>query len=102
MALLQTSPAVDKGTAAGQVTDPAVDQRGAGFVRPSDFLAVPNVADASDIGAFEVQSSDQPPVTQPPAAGSTGKRAAALKKCKKKKSKKAKKKCRKKAVKLPV
>lgn len=35
-------------------------------------------------------------------ANATGKRAAALKKCKKKKSKKARKKCRKRARKLPV
>jgi len=37
-----------------------------------------------------------------PAASETGKRAAALKKCKKKKSKKKRKKCRRKARRLPV
>jgi hypothetical protein len=43
-----------------------------------------------------------PPTPTPPAAGQTGQRAAALKKCKKKKSAKARKKCKKKANKLPV
>jgi hypothetical protein len=38
----------------------------------------------------------------PPAAGPTGQRAAALKKCKKKKSAKARKKCKAKAKKLPL
>jgi hypothetical protein len=37
-----------------------------------------------------------------PAAGETGKRVAALKKCKKKKSKKARKKCKKRARRLTV
>jgi hypothetical protein len=37
-----------------------------------------------------------------PSAGQTGRRAAALKRCKKKRSKKARKKCRKKAKKLPL
>jgi hypothetical protein len=46
------------------------------------------------------QTGTTPSTTSPPAA--TGKRAAALKKCKGKKSKKAKKNCKKKAKKLPV
>ena len=40
--------------------------------------------------------------TPPPSTGSTGRRAAALKRCAKIKSKKKKKKCKKKALKLPV
>jgi hypothetical protein len=42
----------------------------------------------------------EPP--KPPSLGPTGRRAAALKKCKKKKSKKARKKCRKRAKLLPL
>jgi DNA-binding beta-propeller fold protein YncE len=43
-----------------------------------------------------------PPCSDPALPGPTGKRAAALKKCKKKHSKKKRKKCRKRARKLPV
>jgi hypothetical protein len=46
------------------------------------------------------EAESQP--TPPAAAGPTGQRAAALKKCKKKHSRKARKKCRKKAALLPV
>jgi hypothetical protein len=46
-ALLPGSPAIDAGTSAGLLAD----QRG--FTRPFDVPATPNVADASDIGAFE-------------------------------------------------
>jgi CSLREA domain-containing protein len=99
IALLPGSPMIDKGSNAGQ-TSPGIDQRGSN--RPSDFLAVPNTANGTDIGAFELLSPDQPPANPPPAAGPTGQRAAALKKCKKKKSKKARTKCKKKAKKLPV
>ncbi len=102
MALLSTSPAVDAGTVAGQVTDPGVDQRGAGFPRPLDHPSKPNVADGSDIGAFEAALPPvTPPPPAPPAGGPTGLRAAALQKCKKKKGKKRKK-CKKKALQLPV
>jgi hypothetical protein len=53
---------------------------------------------------FDVRMTgpDPNPAQPAPATGSTGKRAAALKKCKKKKSKQARAKCRKKAKKLPV
>jgi hypothetical protein len=56
MALAATSPAVDQGSAPGQLTD----QRG--VLRPIDFPAIPNPnvskADGSDIGAFELQPSN--------------------------------------------
>jgi Ca2+-binding RTX toxin-like protein len=55
MALPPTSPAVDQGTRAGTSSD----QRGQ--VRPLDYLGVPSStapgADASDIGAFELQGT---------------------------------------------
>ncbi len=89
MALPGGSPAVDKGTNAGQILTPTLDQRG--FTRPS--------GNGTDIGAFELQI---PPPAPPPAAGPTGLRAAALKKCRKKKSAKKRKKCRQRARKLPV
>ena len=59
-AILQSSPAVDKGTAAGATAD----QRG--LSRPADFASIANASpgDGSDIGAFELRV---PPVTQPPA-----------------------------------
>jgi CSLREA domain-containing protein len=99
LALQTGSPMIDTGSNAGQST-PGIDQRG--LSRPSDFFAIPNTTDGTDIGAFELQSPDKPPATNPPAAGPTGQRAAALKKCKKKKSAKARKKCKRKARRLPV
>jgi hypothetical protein len=52
LALAPNSPALDKGSAFGLVTD----QRG--VPRPSDFPSIPNTAggDGSDIGAFELQA----------------------------------------------
>jgi glucose/arabinose dehydrogenase len=47
-------------------------------------------------------SSPEPPLLQPSTSGPTGKRAAALKKCKKKHKKKARKRCKKKANLLPL
>jgi hypothetical protein len=47
---------------------------------------------------FQAQAATGQRAVQPP----TGRRAAALKKCKKKHSKKSRKRCRKKAQKLPV
>jgi hypothetical protein len=100
IALQTGSPMIDAGSNAGQ-SSAGIDQRG--LARPSDFLAIANAVNGTDIGAFEVQSPVQPPATQPPATtGPTGQRAAALKKCKKKKSKKARKKCKRKAALLPV
>ena len=57
-ALLEGSPAIDKGNSFGLTTD----QRGE--ERPSDFAAVANAigGDGSDIGAFELQVPNQPPV----------------------------------------
>jgi hypothetical protein len=47
-------------------------------------------------------SSPEPPLLPPSTSGPTGKRAAALKKCKKKHKKKARKRCKKKANLLPL
>jgi CSLREA domain-containing protein len=101
IALQTGSPMIDKGSNAGQSTL-GIDQRG--LTRPSEFFSIADAANGTDIGAFEVQSLETPPVTPPPpaATGPTGQRAAALKKCKKKKSKAARKKCKKKAIKLPA
>ena len=104
IALQSGSPTIDAGLSAGETAD----QRG--IARPSDLAAVPNVADGSDIGAFEVACTvasalagcPAPPVSSPPPPAAIGLRAAALKKCKKKKSKKAGKKCKKRALELPV
>jgi CSLREA domain-containing protein len=56
-ALLEGSPAIDKGDSFGESTD----QRG--LPRPSDFVGIVNAADGngSDIGAFELQSDTTPP-----------------------------------------
>jgi hypothetical protein len=56
-ALLEGSPAIDKGDSFGESTD----QRGE--ERPSDFDTVANATDGdgSDIGAFEVQAQAPPP-----------------------------------------
>ncbi len=105
-ALNPGSPAID---AAGP-NGPTTDQRGVS--RPQ--------GSACDIGAFELASTPMPgfncagliplpppasggasPTAAVPAAGPTGQRAAALKRCKKKKGK-ARKKCKKKALKLPL
>ena len=48
------SPAIDAGSAFGLVTD----QRG--LPRPSDFTAIANAGDGSDIGAVELQAPGQP------------------------------------------
>jgi len=56
-ALLEGSPAIDKGNSFGESTD----QRG--LPRPSNFVDIVNAADGSDIGAFELQA---PPDTEPP------------------------------------
>jgi hypothetical protein len=80
------SPAINRGGSC-----PATDQRG---------LFRFNVPPC-DSGSVEVGASATPPPPAP-AAGPTGLRAAALKKCKKKKTKKKRKKCRKRAQSLPV
>jgi hypothetical protein len=62
--------------------------------------------DSYDMSAFELRISHAGPPTvvpqQQPATTATGKRKAALQKCKRKPSKKARKKCRKRALKLPA
>src|SRR5262249_45759369 len=45
------------------------DQRGPGFARRVDINLIPNVADGTDIGAFELQASEFHP--QPPAITSS-------------------------------
>jgi Ca2+-binding RTX toxin-like protein len=68
--LAQTSPAVDQGSVTGFVE---IDQRLED--RPFDFSSIPNStavgADGSDIGAFELQSSDLPPPPTDDGGGST-------------------------------
>jgi hypothetical protein len=61
IALLPGSPAIDKGTSNGLTGVLTMDQRGATFRRTFDNLAVPNAAggNATDIGAFELQSKPQ-------------------------------------------
>jgi len=97
-ALQANSPAIEAGSAFGEITD----QRG--LLRPSDDLALPTVAgsDGSDIGAFEVQGQPfpAPPVqTQPTPSPTPFAPVAPKKKCKKKKHSHkavaAKKKCKK-------
>jgi hypothetical protein len=110
MALLPGSLAIDAGSNAAQTPAfLAQDQRGS--LRPVDFAGLANgTGNGTDIGAFEAQKAcatqstpaSTCPVSNPPATGPTGKRAAALKKCKKQHSKKKRKKCRKRARKLPV
>lgn len=102
-----TSPVVDKGIASG---GPSIDQRD--MTRPVDIAALSNSAaagsDGADMGSVELTPAEATPPTPPAGAGgsdppiATGKRAAALKKCKKKKSTKAKRKCRRKAKRLPL
>jgi hypothetical protein len=62
-ALLEGSPAIDKGNSFGESTD----QRG--LVRPSNFVGIPDASggDGSDIGSFELQAPD----TTPPKVTST-------------------------------
>ena len=64
-ALLEGSPAIDKGNFFGATTD----QRG--LPRPSNFADIVNAADGSDIGAFELQAPPTPPGATPPTVIST-------------------------------
>jgi hypothetical protein len=97
-----TSPVIDAGSNAGD-TDLTHDQRG--LTRPVDFSGIPNAANGTDIGAFEVQlacAGQATPSTAcpgPPSPTPPQPMAPKKKKCKKKKGKKAsaaKKKCKKK------
>jgi hypothetical protein len=65
-ALLEGSPAIDKGNSFGATTD----QRG--LPRPSNFVGIPDASggNGSDIGAFELQQP-APPDTTPPKVMST-------------------------------
>ena len=92
--LLPGSPAIDAG-------NPATPSGVAPACATSDQRNVLRPVGARcDIGAFE-GTLPATPISQP-AAGPTGKRAAALKKCKKKKTAKARAKCKRKANKLPA
>src|SRR5215208_4018592 len=64
-ALLDGSPAIDKGNSFSATTD----QRG--LPRPSNFVDIVNAADGSDIGAFELQAPPTLPDTTPPKVTST-------------------------------
>jgi hypothetical protein len=108
IALQPTSPMIDQGTNA-DLTDPSQDQRGASFTRPVDFSGLPNAANGTDIGAFEVQqactgftqptpSTACPSPPSPPAQQQPTTSAPTKKKCKKAKkgaSSAKKKKCKK-------
>jgi hypothetical protein len=105
VALQGTSPVIDAGSNAGD-TDLTHDQRG--LTRPVDFSGIPNAANGTDIGAFEVQlacAGQATPSTAclgPPSPTPPQPVAPKKKKCKKKKGKKAsaaKKKCKKKGKK---
>lgn len=56
IALLATSPAIDKGTSNGLTGNLTTDQRGTGFSRTFDYPTIANAAggDGTDIGAFEL------------------------------------------------
>ena len=64
-ALLEGSPAIDKGKSFEATTD----QRG--LPRPSNFADIVNADDGSDIGAFELQAPPTPPGATPPTVIST-------------------------------
>jgi hypothetical protein len=56
--LATTSPAIDAGSNSKGLLS---DQRGGGFVRTFNDPGVPNAADGTDIGAFELQPPPVPP-----------------------------------------
>ena len=68
VALLDGSPAIDKGTSVGLTGSLTTDQRGTGFPRTVDDPAIPpaTAGDNTDIGAFEFQHSPAP-ITAGPA-----------------------------------
>lgn len=112
-----SSTGSEVGTADFQVftspSDPVITKIDHGLAYGStanEYLTVQRSNPAGGDDAFEIYghrlaTAPAPPPT-PPAGGETpsetGKRAAALKKCKKKKSARARRKCRKKAAKLPA
>ena len=55
IALLPTSPAIDKGTSAGLTGALSTDQRGGGFPRTVDDSSIANAGDGADVGAFEAR-----------------------------------------------
>jgi hypothetical protein len=67
-ALLEGSPAIDKGNSFGESTD----QRG--LPRPSNFVGIPDASggDGSDIGAFELQPDTTPPKVTSTVPGNGG------------------------------
>jgi hypothetical protein len=107
IALQGTSPVIDAGSNAGD-TDLSHDQRG--LNRPVDFAGLPNAANGTDIGAFEVQqacagqATPSTECTQPPGPTPTQPTTPTptKKKCKKKGKKASaakKKKCKRKGKK---
>jgi hypothetical protein len=97
--LLASSPLIDVGDPAA----PAAGRLDLGG-NPRAILGKPGCTPRRDIGAYEFAPSPAIPPSGcpvPPGPSITGRRAAALKKCKKKHGKKRKK-CRRRAKKLPV
>ena len=71
-ALPVNSPAVDKGSAAASGVHPALTTDQRGVPRPFDVPSIPNADDGADIGAFELQAVNQPPVAVDDAYAVTG------------------------------
>ena len=66
------SPAVDMGSAAASGMHPALTTDQRGEPRPADQPSVANAADGADIGAFELEVVNQPPVAVDDAYAVTG------------------------------
>jgi serine protease AprX len=66
IALLPSSPAIDKGTSAAFVGNLTTDQRGSGFPRVFDNPSIGNASggDGTDMGAFELQTAADAPGEQ--------------------------------------
>ena len=60
-ALTLASPAVDKGNAAPSGAHPALTTDQRGRPRPADQPLIPNAADGTDVGAFELKAGARPP-----------------------------------------
>jgi hypothetical protein len=71
IALLPTSPAIDKATSIGLTGTQTTDQRGTGFPRTFDDPMITNATggDGTDIGAFEVQAPSPSPTPTPTTFG---------------------------------
>ncbi len=71
-ALPLTSPAVDQGSAAASGVHPALTTDQRGEPRPIDRPSVADAADGADIGAFELEVVNRPPVAVDDAYAVTG------------------------------